>query len=72
MLKHICAARSGQLDFAEFLGMFSEDLLDLQELQRFLHMDAIPSCTWPLEDGKLIQVCSVAGAVSCVRLCSAC
>ena len=50
------SCRSGQLDFAEFLELFAEYLLDLQELQRFLHMDASPVGELRPGQGKLIQV----------------
>ena len=48
--------RSGQIDFIEFLDMFSQQLLELQQLEQFLHMDAAPS-DWPKRDGKLVEVC---------------
>lgn len=56
LARHPARRRSGQIDFIEFLDMFSQQLLELQQLEQFLHMDAAPS-DWPKRDGKLVEVC---------------
>ena len=35
--------------------MFSQQLLELRDLEQFLQMDAVPS-EWPRRDGKLVEV----------------
>ena len=48
--------------------MFSQQLLELQALEQFLHMDAQPS-EWPRRDGRLVEV--PLGHLPCNPICHA-